>query len=494
MFKSMFARLFRLFMSVILFALILMSVFSYFTIRDLRINSRMDELKKEAREIAYLASLTRDTAYPGAPVKYGAVFSFSQVPSANTLLQWKARQVYEEFRAYIVVVNRQNQILQNIQTVSQDDPDFAAALNMREIHTMLQSARMGKEMQTQTTFPGSNGPVFIVAVPWIEKDLVVGTVFIHTPAQVIQASYASLLHQVLMVTVIAAAISGFLVFWFVKRITRPLTGMAAAAARMSQEDFTVRAEPSAVPEIDEVAQAFNIMVERLAELETSRREFVANVSHELRSPITSIRGYIEGLRDGTIAKEETGKYLDTVSSETKRLSKLIADLLNLSHMEQSAFTLTPARFDINELIRRVLISFMNDIDRKQLQPDIRLPEEAIYVYADPDRIEQVIINLLDNAVKFSHEKGMITVETRDDGLEVEVTISDTGEGILPDDMEHIFERFYTADKAHTAGKGTGLGLSICKSILKLHGKAISAIPKQNGAAFRFTLSRGDDRP
>ena len=474
----MFKRLFSLFMAVILVMLLLISVFSYISIRDIKINSRMAELKKEAREIAYLAGQTHYTRF------------FNQSPQ-ETLLQWKATQVYEEFGAYIAVVDRQGRLYANMPTVSQNDPDFAAALNNTDIMGMLMTALGGKDMQVQTTFPGSDGLVFMVAVPWIENEQVLGAVFIHTSAQIIKASYESLFTQVLVVMLIAALVSSIGVFWYVRRITRPLTGMAAAAGQMALGDFNVRAETAGLREVDELALAFNIMAEKLSELEQSRREFVANVSHELRSPLTSIRGYIEGLRDGVIPENEHSRYLGIVSEETLRLSKLITDLLNLSRLEQEEDVRHDAVFDINEVIRRVLILKMNDIEKKSIEPDIRLTDEPLFAYADRDRIEQVILNLLDNAVKFTHAGGMVLIGAEDANGEILVTVKDNGAGISPEDREHIFERFYTADKAHTAGKGTGLGLSICKRIMDRHGKTLTLLPSETGACFQFTLAKGE---
>ena len=474
----MFKRLFTLFMAVILVVLMLISVFSYISIRDIMINSRMAELKKEAREIAYLAGQSQYRVY------------FNQVPQ-EMLLQWKATQVYEEFGAYIAVVDRQGRIRENMPTVSHNDPDFAAALSETDVKGMLRTALGGQDVQVQTAFPGSDGLVFIVAVPWIENEQVLGAVFIHTSAQIIRASYESLFWQVLVVMLIAALISSVAVFWYVRRITKPLTGMAAAARQMTLGDFNARAEQSSLKEVDELAQAFNLMVAKLSELEDSRKEFVANVSHELRSPLTSIRGYIEGMRDGVIPEAEHRRYLDIVSEETLRLSKLIANLLDLSRLEQEDDALHLTNFDINEEIRRVLILKMNDIEKKGIEPGIELTDAPLWAYADRDRIQQVLVNLLDNAVKFTHRGGKIAVSAEDMGNDIFVTITDDGEGILAEDREHIFDRFYTADKAHTAGKGTGLGLSICKRIMAQHGKPLTLLETDTGASFRFTLQKGE---
>ena len=238
----------------------------------------------------------------------------------------------------------------------------------------------------------------------------------------------------------------------------------------------------------QLAGAFNVMAEKLEQVEESRREFVANVSHELRSPVTSIHGFVEGMLDGTIPQEEYPRYLQIVFDETNRMKRLIADLLQLSRMDKGVDKLTWSDFDLNELIRRVLIGRMNDIEEKSLNVQIDFCTEPCLVHADSDRISQVVHNIVDNALKFIFEKGNLTIRTSllHDST-VAVVIQNDGEPIAPEDREHLFERFYKADKAHTSGKGTGLGLSICKQIMEMHRQTIEVLPLESGAAFRFTL-------
>ena len=483
MFKSMFARLFTLFMAVLLLALSLLSFYSYVSIRDTYVNARMAELNKEARDIAHIVGVSN--------LFRASIFSADSV--ADNMIQWKATTVFEEFGAYIVIVDRRGRAMQNIGVIYQHDPDFAQALDMKEITNALNDALNGKEVLMQTVLPGASGPAFIVAVPWLQYDAVQGAVFIHTSAQVIEAAYSELFFQVAAIMTAATLACAMLAFWFVRRVTDPLKGMAGAAVRMAEGDFNVRAEASKIREVDKLAGAFNSMIDKLSALEHSRREFVANVSHELRSPITSIRGFIEGMRDGTIPPEAHDQYLGIVSDETKRLSKLITDLLSLSRLEQGSEVLQITVFDINELIRRVLIRRLTDIELKNLTMNVCFEDRPQYVSADQDRIEQVVVNLLDNAIKFTPEDGTITLLTEENGEMVIVTVSDTGAGISKEDREHIFERFYTADKAHTSGKGTGLGLSICKRILEHHNCRLTLVDEGDsrpGATFRFSLRRG----
>lgn len=259
---------------------------------------------------------------------------------------------------------------------------------------------------------------------------------------------------------------------------------------MAAGDFNERVKPDqAMPEIAELSQAFNTMADKLSEVESNRREFVANVSHELRSPITSIRGFVEGMEDGTIPQEEHPKYLALVGDETRRLSKLIGDLLALSRLERDDVSLDWSDFDMNEMLRRAIIRRVNDLEKKDMEIDCDFCTDSCMVHADSDRIEQVVVNLLDNAIKFTPQGGRIALMTEETQGVVTVTIQDNGTGILPEDRPKVFDRFFTADRAHTAGKGTGLGLSICQRILEMHGQKIWLKDTQEGAAFAFTLEK-----
>lgn len=235
---------------------------------------------------------------------------------------------------------------------------------------------------------------------------------------------------------------------------------------MSSGDFTVRVTPpESTPEVYELANAFNTMADKLGDVEQNRREFVANVSHELRSPITSISGFVTGMEDGTIPQEEHPRYLKLVSDETKRLSGLISQLLALSRLEREDAALQLKTFDMCELLRRAVIRRVNDLEKKQMEVNCDFDLDPAMVEADEDRMEQVVINLVDNAIRFTPDRGCITLMTERSGDECVVRVKDNGVGILPEDRPHVFDRFFTADRAHTAGKGTGLGLAISQRIL-----------------------------
>lgn len=481
MFRSMFARLFSVFLGLLLTLITVWASLSYVTIRNDRINARMEELKSQAREIAYLASQTSPLdRYLGLE------------PTAEQYMQWKAQKLYKEFGAVIVVVDRQGNIQHNLNTSLSGNLDLAQTLKISEIYDALYQALSGKDVQIRTNVPGF-GPVFTVAVPWIQDGMVLGAVFVHTRVQVVEAEFKNLVWQVLTGAGLAVLLAVVSVYVITRQLTKPLLGMSQAAREMARGKFDVRADEEGVLEVRELASSFNSMAGQLKRTEESRREFVANVSHELRSPMTSIQGFLEGMQDGTIPQEEHPRYLKIVGDEAKRLTKLIADLLDLSRMEQGEAKPNYQNFDINEMIRRALIRRMSDIDHKQLEVDVDFLKDQCYCWGDSDRIEQVVVNLLDNALKFTPEKGKITWRTREEDRQVFITLADNGSGILPQDQPHIFERFYKADKAHTSGKGTGLGLSICRRILEAHGQTIRLLPTEKGAAFEFTLEKGKEK-
>ena len=292
--------------------------------------------------------------------------------------------------------------------------------------------------------------------------LVRGAVFIQTPAQEIEVRAGTLLLPVLGVVLGFCILAGGALLLYLRRILHPISVLSGAAKAMSEGNFSVRAPEgkATCPEIAELSASFNTMAEKLSQLEESRREFVANVSHELRSPITAISGDVEGMRDGTIGQEDYPQYLTIVSDETTRLKNLIGDLLKLSRLEKADAALNKTNFDICELLSRVLLHRTGDLEAKKMDVECDFAPEPCMVSADESRIEQVAVNLLDNAIKFTPDGGVIRMSVRVNQGICTVIVQDNGVGISPEDRPHIFERFYTADQSHTSGKGTGLVLSI----------------------------------
>lgn len=482
---SMFARLLTVFLVVILSCAVVLFSISYINLRNARIESRMNALKTQARDMAYLASRLSTDAVSRA---------LGKTSTTEQYMYWKASRVYQEYNAYILVVDRSGQHRTYYSEATLNDESLKYLPSQEEIAKYLEKVLRGEEVVVQSE--SSAGPLFTVLVPIIPENAlndqrtVTGLVLIQTAAQTVHASYQGLAWQMGLAVGLLVAAAGLLVFFLTRHMTRPLTIMAQAAGSMAQGDFKARAPEEGTQEIRELARAFNQMADQLASLEQSRRDFVANVSHELRSPITSIQGFAQGMLDGTIPQADHEKYLQVVVDETHRLSKLIAGLLNLSRMENEETSLAYSDFDVNETARRVIISRINPIDEKQLEVNADFDPDPCFVHADADQIEQVIINLLDNAIKFTPQGGTITITTRENGSQVLLRVKDNGVGILPADAPHIFDRFYKADKAHTVGKGTGLGLAICRRIMEKHGQQIRLVSGEGGAEFEITLAKG----
>jgi len=472
--NTLFARIMAVVLSVILLLTVALSLLSYFSLREQRIDARLDYLAAEAEKIAYLA----------ADLNGESSLFFSS--GTRQYLNRMAQKVNDEFGAYIAVVDRWGRVMSNIQTAYSEDPDFVASLSGEEITEALGKVLAGENIRVRSR-TGAD-PTFTVGVPFTQYGTVTGAVFIQTKAQRIQSGMEDLLGQAAAVALGAAALGAAAVGLIVRSIMRPLTAITEAARAMGEGDFSRRLdETRGDRELRQLAKTFNGMSDKLAEVENSRREFVANVSHELRSPITSIKGFAEGMAEGVIPPEEHPKYLRLVADESNRLSRLVGDLLQLSRLERQDATLEKTDFDMDEMLRRAIIRRMNDLDEKEIDVDCDFRADPCMVKADAQRMEQVVINLLDNAIKFTAPRGKIRLTTEISGDIARITVWDDGISIPEEDRGRVFDRFFTSDRAHTSGKGTGLGLSICQRIMEMHGQELKLLDAPVGTAFRFTL-------
>jgi len=267
--------------------------------------------------------------------------------------------------------------------------------------------------------------------------------------------------------------------------------VARAATRFGHGDLQARVPVGGknTEEVDELAIAFNSMAEELATSERQRKEFVANVSHELKTPMTTISGFLDGMLDGTIPEDQHRQYMQLVSGEVRRLSRLVRSMLDISRLQSQGISEEKKRrFDLCETIGQVLISFEQRVSRKCIHVDVQLPDRSIWVKAEPESITQVIYNLVDNAVKFCNEQGSLRVQLQVQGEKAVVTVCNTGKTIAPEDLPLIFDRFQKADKSRSADPdGVGLGLYIVKTILNGHGEDIYVTSEKEKTSFTFTL-------
>lgn len=272
---------------------------------------------------------------------------------------------------------------------------------------------------------------------------------------------------------------------------RPLKDIADAARQFGKGEFTTRVTgyENRPDEVGELAEAFNAMAESIAESEAQRSEFIANVSHELKTPMTTIAGFADGILDGTIPPEKQAGALKTISSETRRLSRLVRRMLDVSRLQSSENVTAQERFDVSEVMLRVLVSLERKITDRSLDVDTNLPDGPVMVWGDPDAITQVCYNLLDNAMKFSTPGTTLGIGVQVKGEKAYISVRNTGETIPPDELGRVFDRFHKTDRSRSEDRdGVGLGLYIVKTILNNHKENITVTSEAGITEFTFTMT------
>ena len=356
-----------------------------------------------------------------------------------------------------------------------------AQLDLEEIDSIINSNR-----NTLSTLGFYNGPQYVTVVE-LESS---GGYILATDST---DDAKNLMKRIAHIYIISAIVPLLLMFVAISimtyRLTKPLRLMSDAARAMSRGDFSRRIPVTRDDEIGQLAVSFNQMTNSLARLEETRKSFIANVSHELKTPMTTIGGFIDGMLDGTIPDDKQEYYLQIVHDEVKRLSRMVESMLSISRLESKEAEIKCENFDFKEQLLGVVISQEKRIEEKNIEVeglDI-LPD--ITVNADKDLIYRVIYNLVDNAIKFTNESGKISFAIKCDSKNLVFRIENTGLGIPKNELPYVFERFYKVDKSRSINKdSTGLGLYIVKTIIKKHGGTISVSSVENKfTAFEFTL-------
>lgn len=343
-----------------------------------------------------------------------------------------------------------------------------------------------------------SAPRYVVGVPVAARngdEAPLGYVFVTNASDTMLGTWTAFLMMAAIVAVGVFCAALLVTLVYSKHMARPLDEMARASRKFAKGDFSVRVRQTDDPssEIGVLIDSFNKMADSLEQSEKRRSEFIGNISHELRTPMTTISGFADGILDGTIPQEDQHKYLIAIRDETKRLSRLVREMLSVSQTRARATD--PSRrtvFDLTELILQTLLSFESRATKKNLDVDPQLPDNHILVRADKDAITQVIYNLLDNAVKFAEPGSCLVLKLYKEKGKAYVAIKDKGETIPPDDLPFIFDRFHKSDRSRSLDKdGVGLGLYLVKTILVSHDEDI-AVKSENGyTEFVFTLALAD---
>lgn len=377
--------------------------------------------------------------------------------------------------------------------VANNDGEISESTGREYINSVpqeyLKEVSSGKILRRRGDFGGVyDEKVLTVGVPIEYKGSIIGAMFFNSHLPVLYRDFRGVFFVLFLAALISVLIAAVLVYIQSKKISRPIGQINSAVRDIAAGNLSKRVAVTSGDEIGQLASGFNLMADSLERIEMQSSAFVSDVSHELRTPMTSITGFAQGILDGTIPKEKHDYYLNIILEESKRLTKLANDLLDMSKMSSKEYKLNISSFDINELMRVCIIGLMNKIEEKGLELSVDFKQETLNVIADKDAITRVLINLLDNAVKFSYNNTTIGIETWTEKRKVYVCIGNFGEGIDSKDLSNVFKRFYKTDKSRNNKGGAGLGLSFVKNILTLHKQSIWAesIDAKEGSNAKYT--------
>lgn len=469
MFNSIFRKQFILYMGVIILTFALLGVVLSQAFKTYFTDQKADSLKRQGEKIS--------TAY--ARTLRGGIIDIFQLSN-------QFRIINEYLDASFILVDTGFGII----GVSDDiSADFIGEKLEAEV---FKPVLEGKVVTAEGTIEGLfDEPVLTVCYPIIVNNTVLCAILMNSSVPELQSTISEAYKIGLWCLAISAVLAFALIFISSKTMSKPLREMNEAAKVIASGDFDKRIETKSRDEVGQLAKSLNNMAESLNKQEIARREFIANISHDFRSPLTSIRGFLQAIEDGTIPEERQSYYINIVLDETQRLSALAEDILTLNKLETNT-ELIYEDFDINGLIRRTVSRFEQRIKEKKLKTRIVFSDKNTYVYADFEKIERVIYNLVDNAVKFTPDGGEINIETtmsKETRGKLTVSVRDNGPGISEQEKLRVFERFYKADASRGADKkGSGLGLSIAREFIKAHGENISLTSEPGkGCDFKFSL-------
>ena len=470
--KTTFSRSFSATMIILLLALVLMGIAFQALVEDYLTESAVADLQQNGSAIANLAS-----AYysEGTIINRNFMVNLdvaSEVSGSDLIICDRAGRI---ILCSDVLTGCNHQGLrvdmEYLRKVVENNGDVATGL----IKGLYEESRYVVSLPISDPVTGENLGIVMASRPTVSTSSVM-------------AKISSIFMMVSMLVVTVCVIAMGIIFG---RQSDPLKQMARVARDFGHGDLDARVKLSQdhPEEVEELALAFNNMATELQKSEYQRREFVANVSHELKTPMTTISGYVDGILDGTIPEHRHRYYLQIVSDETKRLSRLVRSMLDISKLQGDGIPEEKkVHFDMEEAVGQVLITFEKKITDKHLEVDVDMPPHPLHTMASQDMVTQVIYNLIDNAVKFCPDGGTLGLKLRQGGGKIYVSVSNTGETIPAEELPLVFDRFHKLDKSRSQNRdGWGLGLYIVKTIVSSHGENISVTSRDGKTEFTFTM-------
>lgn len=465
MFKSIFQRLFWTNAMILLLVFISVAVSVSIFVNHYTMSKQIEDIISVSDTVEHLSVAMQ---IESADDRFKSAYS-------RTLASWS-----QFLNADIIVVNHDGEL-----TASTCDILTVPENSLNEILS-------GRRSVKKTKFNGAyQNNVLSIGLPLRYQGSIVGAMFFNTRLPKLRQNTTELIFLFLLASAFSICAAFIMVYIQSKRISKPIGDINRAAQDIAAGNFSERVKITSGDETGQLASSFNFMASSIEDLEKQRQSFVSDVSHELRTPMTSITGFIEGILDGTIPEEKRDDYLKIVLAETKRLTRLVNDLLEMSKMSSSEYKLNIKKFDVNELMRMCIIELESRITERNLELNVDFSQDTLNVLGDEDAIKRVVINLMDNAIKFSYPNTTIGINVFTRDGKAHISVGNFGDGIDGADLSNIFNRFYKTDKSRTSAgnkSGAGLGLSFVKNILTLHKQSIwvESIDAKEGSKAKYT--------
>lgn len=481
--KSVFTRYMVAFTLIILLSFLILALI----ITSLVQSHSADLSSHELERVSTSAKQFLETAYNGSQAA-----SFTEyIDDSRETTQERLNAISEGTpELFLMVTNRNGFVLIG-------DDGMPTGYNNKQIpqsdiNASLHTAPLQTDTNLNGLFPENH---YIYLLPLQSEDADIGYVLACIPSTSTSTLVQTMTKMIVLACMWVMCAAIIASYFISERIVRPIRNLSKAAKAFAAGKFDVRVQVTGNDEISELSIAFNNMATNLATLEETRSTFIANVSHDLRTPMTTIAGFIDGILDGAIPPEKHEYYLQIIATEVRRLSRLVSSLLDISRIQAGERKFTMTSFDVCELARQILISFEQRIDEKKLEVSFESDSDSMYVIADSDAIHQILYNICDNAVKFSSEGGAYRLKLWEQDKKIYVSVYNEGQGIPPEDLPHIFDRFYKSDKSRGLDKtGVGLGMFIAKTIIEAHGETITVNSTQGEyCEFVFSLKKDTSR-
>lgn len=466
--RTLFSKMFTYNVAVVLLSMIMTSVLLYAQLGSYFKNTVYNNLESKAVQVAQMSRYLMEMS--------------DKMGTRPILKEFMGNIGYEKGQGFIVVDARGEVLVHLGFSKEQLDEN-----NISEEHVA--AALNGEIVKSESNLGGTFSTKLLhVIVPLTTKQGIEGAVIMCCTEQYTQTMQIGVMKLVILIMIAVVMVTLVVSAFASNKLSRPINEMTAIVRKIASGDFSQRLKVDADGELGQLATSFNHMSVALQEMDEVQSAFISDVSHELRTPMTIISGFVDGILDGTIPEEQHKKYLEIVLSETKRLSRLVNDLLEMSRLNSGKIEYKMVPFNIDESIKKTIITFEQALNDKNIDMDVEFEDEDRFVMGNSDSIYRVITNLFDNAVKFTPEGGKITVKVDRVGQKTKVSVENSGKGLSEKELAHIWDRFYQTDKSrsNSGKKGVGLGLYIVKNIMKAHDNEIYA-ESEEGSWTRFTF-------